>query len=359
MGRHLLDPVSTESAVAVVRRLGAVPATSGVTAEMTVATRRTVHRSGDVERALADGLLIKTFAFRGATYVMAPEEASMYLTLRAASRMWERPSWRKHYGLQPSDWPHLREAVREALTEGPLTPQELGTAISALRRFRHLGPAFSESSATFLKPFAWHGDMSFGPPRDGRATLQRLDQNPRWPGLRDVDTAGRDAVEAYLRTCGPATQDHVRYWLGNALGVPRRLLDTWWSDLGDRLTTVDIDGRSLSVLSEDHRALVATSASTAVRLLPAYDPWIMGPGTADVHVVPAAQRALLSRGANPVIVGGVVSGIWKLIDDKVAVTWFGEHGSAPSSPLAQQVARLATILGRPLEPSVRSAPVPS
>src|SRR3712207_9581436 len=83
--------------------------------------------------------------------------------------------------------------------------------------------AFARGSGTFLKPLAWQGDMSFGPPRDGRATFQRLDRNPRWAGLPDLDEAGPRAIEAYFRAYGPATPDHVHYWLGQGLGVRRTL----------------------------------------------------------------------------------------------------------------------------------------
>ena len=74
-----------------------------------------------IARALAEGRIIKTFLFRGATHLVTPEDGGADLALRAASRMWELPSWQSHYGLTPSDWPFLREAVREALADGPMT----------------------------------------------------------------------------------------------------------------------------------------------------------------------------------------------------------------------------------------------
>jgi hypothetical protein len=90
-----------------------------------------------------------------------------------------------------------------------------------------------------------------------------------------------------------------------------------------------------------------------VRLLPGYDQWVLGPGTADPHVVPPGRRALVTRQANLVIAGGVVSGTWSLTDGAVVVDWFAEAGPPPRKRLAAEVARLATILGRPLESTVR------
>ena len=142
MRQQLLEPIGNEPVEGVVRRLGAVQAQLDSAAEIAIRTRRQRSQSGDVAGALADGRIIKTFAFRGATHLMTPEEGGNYLALRAASRMWELPSWQSFYNLVPSDWPHFREAVRQALTDGPLTRDELGAAITARREFRHLSFAF-------------------------------------------------------------------------------------------------------------------------------------------------------------------------------------------------------------------------
>jgi DNA glycosylase AlkZ-like len=355
MRQQLLDPVGTESVAGVVRRLGAIPAQVDAAAELAVRARRERSRSGEVTRALAEGRIIKTFAFRGATHLLTPEEGGAYLALRAASRMWELPSWQSFYGLTPSDWPRLRETVREALADRPMTRDELGAAVTARPKFRHLGFAFAEQSWTLLKPLAWQGDMSFGPPRDGRATFQRLDRNPRWAGVPDLDEAGMHAVEAYFRAYGPATPDHVHYWLGNGLGAGRKRIRSWIAGFGDRLAAVDIAGESAYILREDLERLAATPATTAVRLLPGYDQWVLGPGIADAHVVPPARRTLVTGKANLVIAGGVVSGTWSVAGYQVVVAWFAEAGPPPRDALAEQVAWLAMILDRPLHSTVQTA----
>ena len=127
---------------------------------------------------------------------MTPEDGGAYLVLGSASRMWGLPSWRRLYGLTPSDWPLFRKVVRDALADGPMTRDELGVAVIAWPKFRRLGCAFADRAGTLLKRLAWQGDMSFGSPRDGRVTFQRLDRNPRWAGVPDVDEAGMGAVEA-------------------------------------------------------------------------------------------------------------------------------------------------------------------
>jgi hypothetical protein len=354
--QQLLDPVSSESVEGVVGRLGAVQAQLDSAAELAIRTRRTRSRSGEVDRALAEGRIIKTFAFRGATHLLTPEDGGAYLALRAASRMWELPSWRSYYGLLPSDWPLLREAVRGALSERPLTRDELGAALIARPRFRHLSAVFAGDNWTLLKALAWQGDLSFGPPRGGRPTFQRLDYNPRWTGIPDLDEAGMRAVEAYFRAYGPATPDHLQYWLGSGLGAGRKRIQAWIAGFGDRLAPVEIDGETAYVMDDDLEELASTPPTIAVRLLPGYDQWVLGPGTADAHVVPPGRRTLVSRQANLVTVGGVVSGTWSLTDDLVAIAWFAEGGPAPGEAIAEEVARLAAILDRPLQSSLEATP---
>jgi hypothetical protein len=138
------------------------------------------------------------------------------------------------------------------------------------------------------------------------------------------------------------------------LGAGRKRIQSWIAALGDRLAAVDIDGDAAYVLREDLDDLAATPASTAVRLLPGRDQWVLGPGTADAHVVPPARRQLVSRQANLVIVGGVVSGTWRLSNDLVIAAWFAEAGSPAREALAEAVARLATILARPLQLRVQT-----
>lgn len=348
MRQQLLDPVGSASVADVVRRLGAVPAQSDTAAELAVRTRMSRSEPGEVARALDRGDLVKTFAFRGATHLLTPEEGGIYLALRAASRMWELPSWQDHYGLSPADWPRFRATVREALADGPRTRAELGAAVTADRRYRHLGFAFADDAGTLLKPLAWQGDLAFGLPRDGRPTFQRPDRSPPWAGIPDVEEAGPRAVAAYVRAYGPTTPDHVHYWLGDGLGAGRKRIRSWLTGLSDRLAEVHVDGTPALVLREDVDSLAAAKATDAVRLLPGHDQWVLGPGTADPHVVPPARRAAVTRKSDLVVAGGVVSGTWSVAGDRAVVSWFPELGTPPQDALVEEVARVADLLGRPL-----------
>ncbi|WP_152192786.1 DNA glycosylase AlkZ-like family protein [Georgenia satyanarayanai] len=350
--RQLLVPAAGSGTVDdVVDRLGAVVAKDLGAAELAVRLRLQRSQSGDLSAALADGRLVRTYAFRGATHLMTPEQAAVHLALRTASRMWELPSWQEYYELAPGDWPALRDAVREALTGGPLTRAELADAVAATPRFAHLHASIARGNDTLLKPLAWQGVLCFGPERGSRVTFASLEANPRWPGLPDLEDAGPRAVRAYLRGYGPAGPDRLRYWLGEGLGAGRRVRR--WLDSLDDAVTVDVDGEPVVVLAEDVDDLTAARPTDVVRLLPGHDQWVLGPGTADAHVVPPAHRPAVTGGANVVVAGGVVTGTWTTRADDVTVTWSGDAGSPPMPALEAEVGRLGELLQRPLRATVQ------
>jgi len=352
LGRQLLDRSASVSVAEVVGRLGAVPAWPDLTAELAVGARRAAGRSGDVARALGAGELVKAFVFRGATHYLTPRDAGDYLALRASSKMWELPSWASYYGLAPDDWPRFREYVRNALADGPLTRPELAAALGRSSRYRHLRTHVVDGNDTLLKPLTWQGDMGLGQGRDGEVTFLRLDASPGWGGMPDLGEAGPRVVQAYLRTFGPATPQQIHEWLGAGLGVKRKAIAGWLGDLADRLTTIAIDREPVLVLRDDLEELEASRPSAAVRLLPGRDPWVMGPGTDDPHVVPPARREPVSRSANLVVARGVVAGTWTIRAERLSVTWFGESGRVPRAALDDDCARLSSFLDRPLDLSV-------
>ncbi|MGH2797537.1 MAG: DNA glycosylase AlkZ-like family protein [Thermoleophilaceae bacterium] len=352
MQRHLLDPVGRVPVAAVVRRLGGVQAQVASSAELAVRVRRETSRPGEVGRALSDGRLIKTWAMRGALHLLTPEEGGAFLSLMAAGRSWERPSWQRYFGMTTKHWDVLRRTVREALDGTVLTREELVAAVIAQRGLEHVGGALRSGWGTLLKPLAWQGELCFGPSRGNRVTFMRPEAaSARWAGVPAPDEAAPVAIVAYFGAYAPATIEAFGNWLaGGWFG--KRQLRTWFDALGDRLVEVDVDGGRAHVLAEHVDGLASARPTHAVRLLPGFDQYVLGPGTADGRVVPAARRAAVSKQSgwiSPVVVaGGVVCGTWELDGDRVRVAWFREAGRLPRNALGAEVARLSSMLDRGL-----------
>lgn len=343
LGRQFLSPLGPVTATEVITRLGAVLAMDPTLAELAVRTRQADPVRGELAHAVDQGQVITVFAFRGAVHHLPATDGGDLLALRAAGRQWERKSWVEHYGLTAEMWPEFRAAARDAVTDGPRTVSELGHALTRHRPYRHLAEEFERGAGTLIKPLTWQGDLSFGPPRDGRATFQRLDTNPHF-SLNDPDVAGPAALRRHLRAYGPVTPAHLQHWFVDGLSAGRKNVDRWLGELGDEWIMVDVDGDSAYVTAEELDALVAARPSSTVRLLPGHDQWVMGPGTSDPHVTPPVHRDLITRKANPVIVGGVVCGTWRAHAGEPVITWF-DGQAAPTQETEAEVTRVAGLLG--------------
>lgn len=358
MQRHLLDPIAGASPTEVVHRLCGVQTQVASAAELAVRLRMRESRPGEVGRALSAGRLIKTWAMRGALHLLTPEDAGAFLSLMAAGRSWERPSWQRYFGVGAAEMEELRRVVRQALDGAVLTREQLTAAVVAHRGLAHVGEGLASGWGTLLKPLAWQGELCFGPSQGNRATFvaPKLASSD-WTGLLPVEEAAPLAVASYLAAYGPATFDNFASWLAGGWFGKRRVR-SWFEALGDRVAHVDVEGDPAYLLAEHLDDVMAASPSSAVRLVPGFDQYVLGPGTADRHVVPLARRAAVSKPGgwiSPlVIAGGEIRGIWELDDDRVQIGWFAEAGRIPQRAIKAEVARLSSILERPLEPNFTS-----
>lgn len=349
MHRQMLDPVGGNSAVEVVRRLGGVQAQVASSAELAVRIRRQTSRAGDVDRALAAGRLIKTWALRGSLHLLTPDDGAALLSLVADGQPWRKRAWDAYFHMDAGLWVAYREAAREAMAGRTLTREELIDAITARPGLEHVGEGLRSSWGTMLKPLAWQGDLCYGPSRGNRVTFRRPEDVSRaWTGLPPVDEAATTAISTYFGAYGPATIDAFRRWLGAGSARIRRLV----KDHGRHLVEIDVDGEPAYVLDAHVDRLASSQPTEAVRLLGGFDAYVLGPGSTDPHVIPQVRRAAVSRQAgwiSPVVVsGGVVCGTWRVDDDRVRVEWFREAGRAPGPMLDEEVERLSAILERPL-----------
>lgn len=352
MQRQLLDPVGSLSTVETVRRLGGLQAQVASAAALTLRLRRGASVPGEVSRAIAEGRLIKTWAMRGTLHLLTPQEGGAFLSMLAAGRSWELPSWQRSFGMENRHWDRLRSVVREALAGPALTREQLIAAIVTEPQLSHLAKELRSGWGTLFKPLAYQGDLCQGPGRGKWVTFTRPDViSSQWAGVPDPDDAAPIVIRAYLGAYGPATTDNLRNWLARGRVSVRRLR-AWVKALGDRLTEVDVDGQPAWMRTEDVDELAAARPSTAVRLLPGFDAYVLGPGTDDPHIIAPPRRGAVSRAAgwiSPVVVaGGVVSGTWGLDDDTARVTWFREAGRAPKKALDSEVGRLSPLVGRDL-----------
>jgi hypothetical protein len=352
MGRQLLEPVGDLAVTEVVRRLCGVQAQVASSAELAVRLRQKRSSAGEVVQTVADGRLIKTWAMRGTLHLLTPEDAGNFLSLMAAGRSWERPSWQRYFGLTPKHWERFRPAVRQALDGNVLTREQLAAAVVATPGLEHVGKELASGWGTLLKPLAWQGDLVFGPSQGNRVTFMSPSAaSPNWAGVPEPDEAAPAAILSYLAAYGPATTGRFAAWISRGRIGPRSLR-AWFKDLGDRLAEVDVEGEQAYVRAEDADELASTKATDVVRLVAGFDQYVLGPGTDDTRIIATARRRAVSKQsgwiAPAVVAGGLVAGTWELDGDVARITWFKENGRVPLKSLEAEASRLSVIVGRDL-----------
>jgi hypothetical protein len=310
-----------------------------------------------VDRLLSERALMRTWAMRGTLHLLAADDAGAYLSLLAAAKSWEKGSWQRAF-LTLGDLDRLTNVVGELLDGAVLTRPELVAGVVERTGDRALADHLASGWGAVLKPLAWQGVLCHGPSGAGRVTFTRPDTwLPTWSGIPAPDDAASVVVPAYLGAHGPASPEAFDQWLTR--GVSKKAsLRGWFGDLGHQLTVVDVEGQSLYARTEDVDDLSAAPRDDTVRLLPAFDQYVLGPGTGDVHIIAAARRAAVSKAAgwiSPVVISrGRVAGIWGMKDQRIEIALFGEAGDISRPALDDEIQLVVARSGDRCDVSVKT-----
>jgi hypothetical protein len=270
--------------------------------------RSTGLRGRDVQRALTDERsIVRTWLMRGTLHVVATEDLRWLVALLGP--VFARAAATRHAQLGLND--DLKDrgvaALRQILSgSGPLTRYEL---VDRLRgRGITLDPK-TQAPIHLVALAAMQGGLCLGPERDdGESTYVLLDD---W--VPAAQTPSRDAALAelarrYFSAYGPATVDDLCAWSGIPMAEARAAI----AGARTGLTDVTIQGKPGFVRKLER---VTTSSTPQVRLLPAFDAYLLGYRRRELAVPPALQRRLQRGGGwlHPaVVVDGRAVAAWSL-----------------------------------------------
>ncbi|MBA2276575.1 MAG: winged helix DNA-binding domain-containing protein [Chloroflexia bacterium] len=350
--QHLAARAPRDAMLDVVTDLCGVHAQLMSSAELTLWARVEGIQPDDVQAALwSERSLVKTWAMRGTLHLLRSRDFPRWVAAQS-----HRPSragdaaWLRYFGMTGVDIDAILAAIPAALSDGPLTRRELADAVGARTGNAELGDKVRESWGAVLKPAAFQGALCFGPDRDRNVTFVAPE---RWlPAMPEVnaDDAMPQVIRDYLAVYGPATRDDLARWFGlRSPAQAGRLL----AGLGDELVTVDVEGTAHHARAADIAGLAAAEPSGAVRLVPAFDQYVVTAPRAIDAVLPVEFRPRVYRPQgwlSPVL----------LVDGRMAGTWRHERKGnrltveiTPFAPLpetikhaaAEEAERLAAFLG--------------
>ena len=115
------------------------------------------------------------------------------------------------------------------------------------------------------------------------------------------------------------------------------------------------------LLTQDADELAGTRPARAVRLLPAFDQYVLGPGTGDARIIRPSRRSQISKTAgwiSPVVlVGGRIAGVWSFDGGTLAVGLFDEESQKASREPLEAEGRAHRPVPRPRAARVHRARV--
>ncbi|HYZ52863.1 MAG TPA: winged helix DNA-binding domain-containing protein [Streptosporangiaceae bacterium] len=360
MRQQFLHRPSGVSALTIVERLCGVQAQVAGCAEQAIAMRQTTPQRGTVSKMLSHRMLVRTWAMRGTLHLLPADSAAAYLSLIAAARTWEKGAWQRTFATA-SQMAAITETAREVLAGNVLTREQLTAEIVRRTRDTSIAEQLSSGWGAVLKPLAWQGCLINGPSDGNRVTFT----SPQtwlegWEGLPEPDEAAELVIPAYLSAFGPASMETFDQWLTR--GASRKAsLRAWFSALAStgELTQVEVDGEPMYARMANVEEIAAAAPATDIRLLPAFDQYVLGPGTKNTQIIDAARHGEISKTAgwiSPVVLaGGRVAGTWEATGSALAVTLFPETGDVPVAELEAEAAHLGKFLGTSLSISVQRA----
>lgn len=290
--------------------------------------------------------LVKTWAMRGTLHILPSSEwLSWQPSLHVLYR--ERMS---RFIRGEEEYEALMQGLAHALYGRTLTREQLATEVSLRTRRPGLANLLLKSWGTMLKPAAFRGDLCFAP---NLGRYVRFTHPSSWLKLHvgaslTPDESLRWVTRRYLRTYGPAVARDYGHWLGVGLRRAGKLIET----LGQEVDLVDVEGTRAWILSSDTRSVLDLKPTKFVRLLPAFDPWVVAEARVGIACADTVHRKSIYRPQgwiSPVLlINGRMEGIWHHeVRGRQLYVWVDPFSQLPKwahDGLGHEVERLARLL---------------
>ena len=355
--QYLAKRAPTGRMLAVASRLCGLHAQVLSCAELMAWARVEGLKRGAVQRALwEDRTLIKTWAMRGTLHLLPCADLPLWQAALATSQRYNRPAIWRRFGLTMAEMDSLTKAIGTALQDRVFTREELAREVG-----RITGSAVFEKKlalggwGTILKPAAFTGHLCFAPsvgPRV-RFTCPNTWVAKAQPAM-ETQAATAEVTRRFLAVYGPATyHDLARWWGAGGVADARR----WIAALGEEVAPVEVEGEKWWMLAADAREAREFPRARSVRLLPAFDQYVIAASRHAENFLCGAKRSLVYRLAgwvSPVLlVNGMMQGVWRheVNGERVDVTIrpFVKLPPWVRSAAAEEAERLAKFLGGKLK----------
>jgi len=207
----------------------------------------------------------------------------------------------------------LADAVGRALDGRVLTREQLAHEVEQITGSQSFGEFVRFSWGSYLKAASFRGLVCYAPSTGSNV---RFTAPTTWvrSEIEKPDSADalREVTRRFLGAYAPITVEDLALWWGG-YGPPtgRRML----AALGEEAVEVDVEGQRAWMLARNVREIASARSPNAARLLPAFDPWVLGASRRATAVLDPRHKAHVYRAQgwiSPVVlVNGRMVGVWK------------------------------------------------
>ncbi len=337
-------------ATGLLRELCGVQAQEPLAALLAVQVRSQGLTASQVERAqVQERTIVRTWCMRGTLHLLAAEDLGWLLPLLGPEFV--RKSARRYaqLGLDEATCVSAVQAIRAVLgDQGPMTRAKLAEHLAG----RGI-PTEGQAAYHLLRRAGLEGVVCFGPDRDGEPTYVALADWVSIGGALTQDAALAELTRRYLAAFGPARPEDLATWSGLSLREARSALEM----IAAELLEVDL-GNTPAWMPRAHASWLDGPRvdGIVVRLLPGYDPYLLGYRGRDLTVPPQFAKRVHPGGGllrPTLLVNGRAAGTWKLLQSRggrvIEVNPFEGLGEEILGPLEDQVHKLGLFLEVPVD----------
>lgn len=298
----------------------------------------------DIERAISEGRLVRTWPMRGTLHLLAASDVRWMLELLATRTLaLNAGRLERDHGLDAAMLKRCRRIVERHLRDGPQTRSSLYESLEAAGI-----TTGGQRGINLLGRLSWEG-LICGGPRDGKQpTFALLDA---WlPESKPLtrDEALAELARRYFASRGPATLQDLAWWSGLTQKDVRIAIDL----AKPQLMQETIDGvaywRSPETIAVD-------GAAEKAYLLPPFDEYMVAYRDRSVPLDPVYGRRVIGINGlfNPaIVIDGKVVGTWKRTLKKdaaiVALDPFKPLAKTALSAVRAAAKRYGAFLGFPV-----------
>jgi hypothetical protein len=284
----------------VVECLGGVQAQDYQWAKWSIGMRTADCTDEDVERAIRNHEIVRTWMFRGTLHFVAANDLPWLRSLLAPGIIRRNARRYRQLRLDAATFARSQKVLQMTL-EGnrPLTRAEIK------EHFENEGiPAQGQQLPFLLQRAALDGLICYGPQRGSEPTYVLVSD---WVGERpplELAEVLQTLVVRYLESHGPATLRDFAWWAGLTVSEARPGVESV-----SEARTVEADGVQYWAIGE----WPSGDATERACLLPRFDEWLLGYRERSLVLRSADMKRVSAGGGMPkptVMVNGDIAGTW-------------------------------------------------